>query len=343
MVRYLLVVLLFIFLFSPLDAGAWGLFSMLHSDKFDWLPTECAHRCFPMRLIEGHLTLKNGSSLYVPAKAIIHNGWGELGSTHVVGETMKALPVKLTATWFSFAENKFFSGEFILPYESILERFRTIMSHGHDKMRTSQWIVVGFGPEGAVSVWVSAEQYTVEVGKYKASEVTMDWKAVTQNDQIPRPVYIDSILKDSITPQQLSELKEHGVPSGISDYYSKQYRWELSVTGQINRMLWLKTLNGEEEYCDFANTSNVRPSRGLPKSLVVYWEDHTGFKYGADVRFDEAEVTAAYKKLSAETVDHPMQLKLDISDNPRVIHTSLNDGKYVILLNKTEVKAYSRN
>jgi hypothetical protein len=341
MVRQFLTLLVVVLAFLPVDAGAWGIFSM-GTEKFDWLPTECAHSRYPMRLIRGNLTLKDVHSLYVPAKAIIDNGWGELGSTHVVGETMKALPVKLTATWFSFAENKFFSGEFQLPYDRILHQFRTIISPRTGKIPTAHRIRVGFGPEGAVSIWVSAEGICEEVGNYRATEVALDWKVVTENDQMSPSDYINLILEESLTHQQLRELKEHGVPSGISDYYSKQYTWKLSVAGQINRMLWLKTLNGEEEYYDFVTTSNIRPSRGLPKSLVVYWENNIGFKYGADINFDETEITAAFKKLSAEKSDHPMELKLEISDNPRVIHASLNDGKYVILLNKTEVKAYSR-
>jgi hypothetical protein len=342
MVRYNLILLLIIYLLLPIDAGAWGIFSMGNTEKFDWLPTECAHRRFPMRLIHGDLILKDGSSLYVPAKAIIHNGWGEPGSTHVVGETMKSLPVRLTATWFSFTEDKFFSGEFLLPYDLILQHFQTMISPHTGKISTSHDIRVGFGPEGAISVWVSGDRISVEVSRYKAKEVTVGWEAVTENDQISRRDYIDSILQETLTPPQLKELKDHGVPLGISDHYSKQYRWELLVTGQINRLLYLKTLNGEEEYYDFVSTSNVRPSRGRPKSILVYWDNKMGFKYEADVRFDEAEVTAAYKKLSTEKVDHPLQLQLEISDNPDVIHTSLNDGKYVILLNKTEVKAYSR-
>lgn len=340
MARYLMALLFVVLSFLPLDAGAWGTFSMGNTEKFDWLSTECAHRRYPMTLLHGYLTLKDGHSLYVPAKFIIDNGWGELGSTHIVGETMKALPVKLAATWFSFAENKFFAGEFLLPYDSILEKLRTMISQTGTHP-TSFWIQVGFGPEGAVSIWVSAEGISEEVGTYRAAEVTVDWKAVLDDDQVSRSDFIDQVLHESLTPQQLSELKERGVPRGISDHYSKQYRWNLSVVGQINRMLWLKTLNGEEEYFDFFGT-NIRPSRGLPQSLVVYWEDKIGIKFGADIYFDEAEVTAAYKKLSADKIDHPMQLKLDISDNPRVILTSLNDGKYVILLNKTEVNAYSR-
>jgi hypothetical protein len=342
MVRYITALLIVGCLFVPVNARARGIFSMGNAEKFDWLPSECAHRRYPMTLIRGNLTLKDGSSLYVPAKFLINNGWGESGSTHVVGATMKSLPVKLTATWFSYTENAFFTGEFLLPYDLILEKFRSMISPYTGKAPTFHSIRVGFGPEGAVSVWVSAERMSVEVGKYKAAKVAMDWKTVLDNDQVSRPDFIDLALHESLTPLELRELKEHGVPLGISDYYCKQYKWELSVTGQIKRLLYLKTLNGEEEYYNFVNTANVRPSRGLPKSLLVYWENNFGEKFEADINFDEAEVGAAFKKLSVEKSDHPMQLKLEISDNPRVIHTSLNDGKYVILLNKTEVKVYGR-
>jgi hypothetical protein len=268
MARYLLVLLLVIISFLSLDAGAWGVLSIGNTEKFDWLPSECAHRRFPMTLIDGNLTLKDGHSVYVPAKFLIHNGWGELGSTHVVGETMKALPVKLTVTWFSFAENKFFAGQFLLPYELILEKFRTMINQD-GKHPVSFYIQVGFGPEGAVSVWVSAEGICEEVGNYRAAEVTVDWKAVLDNDQVSKSDFIDEALNESLTPQQLRELRENGVPRGISDHYSKQYRWNLSVTGQINRLLYLKTLNGEEEFYDFATTPNVRSSRGLPSSIVL--------------------------------------------------------------------------
>jgi len=342
MVKHLSFLLLIILVMVPANSEAKGIFTMATSERFDWLPTECAHRRYPMTLISGNLTLKDGSSLYVPAKAVIDNGWGELGSAHIVGKTMKALPVKLTASWFSFTEDKFYFGEFLLPYESILSFFKSIRSNSSDTDIESNWIVVGFGPDGAVSVWASAIGIQVEIGNYKASEVVRDWKSVLDNDQVSRADFIDQVLHISLKPQELRAFKEHGVPPGISDYYSKQYWWKLSVSGQTKRKLWLKTLNGEEEFFDFVKTANVRTSRGLPQSMEILWEDNSGAKYGADVRFDEAEVNAAFKKLSAGKTDHPMQLKMEITDNPYVIHTSLDDGTYVILLNKTAVKPYTR-
>lgn len=341
MARYVSALLLIVLSSLPLDAGARGLFSMESIERFDWLPSECAHRQYPMKLIDGTLVLKDGSSLYVPAKAIIDNGWGELGSTHVVGKKLKPLPVKLTATWFSFAEDKFFAGEFPLPYDSILNKFKKMKSPKTGNPPTYYRIFVGFGPQGAASVWVASDHLVIEVGSYKGAEVTVDWKTVTKSEE-PRSKYINDILQHSLTPQELQELKEHGVPSGISDHYSKQYRWNVSVSGQMKPMLWLETLNGEREYFDFVQFSGSRPSRGLPDNINVLWENNKGNKYGANIWFDEAEVTAAYKKLSGERLDHTMQLQLEISDDPRVIHISLNDGKYVIMLNKTEINSFRR-
>lgn len=342
MVRYLPAFLLFLLVSLPLDAGARG-FSMESEERFDWLPSECAHKQYPMKLIRGNLVLKDGSSLYVPAKAIIHNGWGELGSTHVVGENLKPLPVKLTATWFSYAEDKFFAGQFLLPYDIILDQFRKMISPSTGKSPTSFRIFIGFGPQGAVSVWVATEgRQVAEVGSYRATEVAVDWKAASYDDQTSRSDQIEEILGYCLTPQELRVLKEHGVPPGISDHYSKQYRWNVSVSGQMNPMLWLDTLNGEREYYDFSKIANIRSSRGLPKTMRILWEDIIGKKYGANISFDEPEVTAAYQKLSADKGDHPMQLQLEISDNPGVIHISLSDGKYVIRLKKTQVNAFRR-
>lgn len=309
-------------------------------DKFDWLPSECAHKQYPMRLIQGDLLLKDGSSLYVPASAVIDNGWGELGSTDIVGSPLKSLPVKLRATWFSFAEDKFFTGEFTLPYDLILDLFKKgLLSPVTGKKATYNRIFVGFGPEGALSVWVAGDGVVLEVAKYKGREIILPWTAVT-GATMPRKDYIALVLEDGRTAQELHDLKEHGVPIGVSDRHSTQYLWNVSLPRHKNQVLWLKTLNGEREHFDFATPSATR-SRGLPQKIDYYWENQPGQKYVARMTFDDSEITAAFRKL-AEKNGSPMQLKLEISDEPHIIHTSLSDGKYIIRLNKTEGKVFTR-
>jgi len=67
-------------------------------NKYDWLPSESAHESFPMRIVKGDLILKDGTSIYLPDRRIVYNGWGVVGSTHIVGETLKALPEKIDIT-----------------------------------------------------------------------------------------------------------------------------------------------------------------------------------------------------------------------------------------------------
>lgn len=340
MVNKLLAAFLVVASALPLVSEAEGGWFM---EKFDWLPSESAINKYPMTLVQGDLVLRDGSYLYVPSKDVIHNGWGKIGSTHVVGANEKALPVKLSAKWFSYAENKFFAGEFTLPYDKILELFkRGFVSPRDGKKTTFDYIIFGIGPEGAVSVWVAAEGIVLEVAKYRGTEVDIPWTAVTENEEIPRSQYVREVLEETLKPHELLELKEKGVVPGISDLYSKQYKWDLSVTGQSNHTAWLDTSNGESEYFDFVHPRKTRATRALPQSMNICWEGRVGKKYVADILLNESEILAAFKKLTNGKDDHPMQLHLEITDDPRVIHTSLSDGKYIIKMNKTEVSTFRR-
>lgn len=340
MAKMMLAVFILVSTALPLVSEAQGGWFM---EKFDWLPSESAHNKYPVKLIQGDLVLHDGSYLYVPSKAVIHNGWGKMGSTHVVGAKDKALPVKLSAKWFSYAEDKFFAGEFTLPYETLLNLFKK----GFNSPRTGNKvtfdsIIFGIGPEGAVSVWVAAEGVVLEVARYKGSEVTMPWKAVTPNEEIPKSQYIREVLEETLKPHELKQLKEKGVVAGVSGMYSQQYRWTPVISGQGNQTAWLETWNGESEFLDLSQSYKSRASRALPQSMNIFWESNIGRKYTTDIMFDEPEIRAAYKKLTNGKDHHPMQLQLEITDDPRVILASLSDGKFIIRLNKTEVKTFSR-
>ncbi|MCP3873094.1 MAG: DUF2931 family protein, partial [Desulfobacteraceae bacterium] len=87
--------------------------------KFEWLPTECAPKNYPMKIVRGDFIFKNKNSIYIPDGRFIMDGWGEVGSIDIVGEDFKPLPVRLRILWFSYTEDKFYAGDFDLPYEKI--------------------------------------------------------------------------------------------------------------------------------------------------------------------------------------------------------------------------------
>lgn len=326
----LLQVISFIFYCVLLSSTANGMSIM--EERYDWLPSESAHKQYPMRLIKGDLILKDGSVLYVPARSVIDNGWGEIGSTHVVGSKYKSLPNRLNLTWFSFAEDKFFTGDFELPYRNILDLFRrgTISpSSGH--AITYDRVIIGIGPEGAISVWVDAEGEVVQVATYKGTEITMPWKTVLDNDQISRGKYIEEILKDSLSEEQFRHLKARGVTAGISNFFIKQYRWNLSLSGGYQHKVLVKCLNGEGEFFQ-PHTDNGRTHRALPKGITIRWGDNAGKRHMAKISLDEAEVSAAFNKLSGGNTEHPIKLHLDIGTGPGVVEASVRDSKFIIKL-----------
>ena len=63
--------------------------------KFDWKSSDSAPRNYPMEILAGNLSYPEGGSLYVPDKSTIAHGWGEAGSSHIVGPELKPLPNKL--------------------------------------------------------------------------------------------------------------------------------------------------------------------------------------------------------------------------------------------------------
>jgi len=91
--------------------------------KYEWLPTSNAPELYPTYIHDGHFYLEDGGSVYIPTAFVNCNGWGNDGSTHTQGEDLKALPVKLDITWASYIENKFYTGSWEMPLDTLKKLF----------------------------------------------------------------------------------------------------------------------------------------------------------------------------------------------------------------------------
>jgi hypothetical protein len=311
-------------------------------DRYEWLPTESAYKRFPMSIVKGNLIFNDGASLYIPNRKIINNGWGEIGSIHVVGERLKLLPTQIEISWFSYAEDKFYSGVFDLPFDKINNLFKTGMQSPITGRKTTyENIIVGVAPAGNISIWLMADGDVLLVASFKAKEAKMDWKSITKNDRIPRNTYIDYVLNDSLSKEQVSDLKLHGVPYDKLEAYEKQYSWTPEVIGSKPVHSWLKTYNGEREFVDFIKKNN-RNLRSVPKHIDILWQDQFGKRYTGDITFDENEILLAYQKLSAGQEGHEMKLQIEINEKSYDINVSLKDSKYILQLKKAVVKVFKK-
>jgi hypothetical protein len=309
--------------------------------KYRWYPTESAPKLYPIEIVKGDLIFSDGSSIYIPDHKIVSNGWGETNSTYISGYDIKAIPVQLDISWFSYVENKFFSGSFTLPYDEILSRFeKGIISPVNGDKTTYNRIIVGLAPEGEVSVWLTAEAVTTEVANFKAHEVVLEWSVIIDNDEVSREEYIAIVLEEAIAKSDLDAVKANGAPSGLWETYRQQSLWQPEIVGSSPLAMWIKTFNGEQEYFNFSNSDNSRTHRGAPKKIKINWQHSNKQKFTATIVFDEQEIFDAYSKLTSGSPDHELSLLLEISEQSNTVDVFVKDERFILELESYTIQRY---
>ena len=311
---------------------------------YDWLPSESAPRRFPTFLIKGTLRLADDTISYVPDQRIAFNGWGEVGSTHVVSPLIKPVPKRLDIRWFAFTEDKFYEGSFDLPFESMQKMFDAGLAEGRllPKPQPYDRVIVGMAPGGLVAVWMGASTEKVEVANYIARVVDLPWSSVTPNTTMPRAIYIQRRLTEVMSPEQYEQHLREGVPPGLFTEYHRRYRWNPYASGKGTAIsLRIVGFNGEDSFISARGEAVPHASRSVPTSIDFDWlppGNSRGLR--AVINFDETEVFAAFRKLSPGDSQRPLTLLLEQGCN--TVSVSLRDEGHLLPLEKTHVKLYSR-
>jgi hypothetical protein len=287
--------------------------------KFDWKSSDSAPRNYPMQILAGNLIYPEGGSLYVPDKSSIHHGWGELGSSHIVGPDLKPLPNKLGISFFSYTENQFYGGRFDLPYDKIVQLFNEgYYSPNEGGHVTYSRILVGVAPGGAVAVWLIGLDKTTEVFFGHAAKEEGNWSSIYNNPNktYTREEFVRLEIQDTLkTPEALEALRKNGVPIGLWDSYRTRYRWQPKFTGMEVRAGGVDSVdyfNGEKDYIAYPIKEPDTTTRVVPKQLRFIWAQTkvSGLKF--KLYFDEAEIFAAFKTLGS----HNELLQLDMRMDP---------------------------
>lgn len=295
--------------------------------KFEWLPTECAPELYPTIIASASFIFPDGQRAPIMGTDPIKNGWGEDGTTAVIGDEQKPVPVKLEITWLSYTESKFYSGLFDLPVDKITKLFEKGYTHPYTLKHTSyKGLVVGMAPGGVVVVWIQGINNQVEIGRYQAgpSKITMAQfiavKGYSSDMTHDLPRLVNSIMKDE--PEANANLKAKGLQLGLWDTYREKFNlkpivsFEQSHNAKVNE-LYLHFYNGEQE--DLVAEALQKPDyakRARVKNLRIKWTDDWAGKkqkYLLEIKFDETELFKAYKDVYGDNGDQPADLLIQIN------------------------------
>lgn len=315
--------------------------------KYDWLPTECADERFPMEIVSGDFFFKNSGGIYIPDGKIIDNGWGSIGSSHLVGDNYKPLPNKLAVQWFSYLENKFYSGKFDLPYDKISRLFEEgLTAPANGKHETYHYIIVGLGSKGEIFVWLAGAGLVREAAHFRAKEADVDWKRINDNPKFTREELVSLRLGRRFTSDQISQARKDLGQKNFWQRYKIKYNWNLEIIGNAKPLyMWIKTFNGESEYIDFSNNSfEENRARSLPKHIDLSWHATSGSNYSTEFFFNGDETIKAFHKLSELNPDDRFTLQIEIDSISKHSKVHLMNSKYTIDMEhiKTEVKKYAQ-
>lgn len=325
------------------------------ADEYKWLPTACADYNYPMQITDGKFIFKSKDFVHIPDKKIISNGWGEAGSIYMIGEHLKPIPEKMMISWFSYTENKFYSGVFDLPYEKIKLLFENGFIDPVDgKKATYDMIMVGLAPEGEVSVWLTGG-ITTEVGNFQAGQANINWSEILDNPDVSRENYIQDILEDELGKDKLAYLDKRDIPhspwrtpeeiaklgmrQGLWKAYRQRYSWEPVIAGisKPSRM-WIKSFNGENYYIDFPVNKFKQEALALPRRIKINWVSPSGGKFTASIIFDEQEIFRAFQKLKKYNAKEVLKLQIEIGDKLPTVGAALKNSEFILKLDSGKIK-----
>jgi hypothetical protein len=305
-----------------------------------------------MEVINGTFHFKDGGGAYVPSGSSIYElEWGKYHSTHISGPGLKPIPDKLSITFFSYTENKFYQGEFDLPYDEILSLFQQgYYSTKAQDLTRYDTIVAGVSPGGGVAVWLNGLNRNTQVFYGKAKEVDLDWSLVTVTaDEIPREKFIKDLLEGDIPKEALEKLQKNGVPLDLWDNYQQRYHWQLNLLTENRAPKLVKEIryvNGEVDYFFYPLATDIASqTRAVPKFLYYSWKSPTGKLLDLHFTFDVEELTAIFKQFEAKqpaTAIAPMLLTLQLWEHKdgRRWGVAVQRDDEEVILKKVKLKQY---
>lgn len=307
--------------------------------KYKWLPTSNAPELYPTYIHDGHFYLEDGGSVYIPTSASNENGWGNDGSTHTQGEDLKALPVKMDITWASFKENKFYTGSWDMPIDTLKKLFeKGTIDWRSGRMSNYSDIRVGCAPGGIVMVWVYGNDQQIEIARFQAKETHVAMKElVPGNPTVSQNEYFTVLGK--LKPEFEEAFKKKGIQYGIYDIYRKKYTWRARVeipSHSFERTI-IKMYNGEEEtlFNGVDRQNDFRP-RAIPKFLSFAFKDNKEVITIFQVKdFNEDEIMSLFQQADPnKPIEIILRMNADLS-NRRLI---FRQGEKEIPINKIDVE-----
>jgi len=258
--------------------------------KFEWLAQVGADITAPMEVVHGSFIDSEGESQWIPSGEYLgNNRWGDGGGVWVVGDEKRRIPERINITWFSYTENKFYTGDFELPQKKIYDLFQKdygnfTNDNGTESKNEYHTFLLGIAPQGLITLWISGFA-TTEIGTYQAHETQINWNDFHKGE---KSVLLDLYRKQMPLFVQ-EEIKQHTISSEYYKNRLRRYHYTIGVNNPEFKIYdyWIPFINNEV-YTKASNglifLKDAEASKAIATEMVLYIKDH--FNHYLEVRID---------------------------------------------------------
>ncbi|MRI00651.1 DUF2931 family protein [Kriegella sp. EG-1] len=282
--------------------------------QLNWRPGIDAPKYYPICTFFGSFSTgknEDNNSCSLAISGPENGGWGNSGLEMSTGDFV---PQKLDIGWFSFAENKYFFGQFILPTDKMKTLFKEafIRSNGNKAFYNS--LITNMYPQGGIALWMSIGGVrTVEIAHFQAEETDYDWKKLYPSMLMEKEVFIKEVM-DGIEGGK-AYLTKHGIsPEPFKTIYRTRYEYTITIDDVAHKdtiHIIAKFYNGEmDTMWGGGLTNNFFKTKALPKHLFFRWHKN-GIVYFGEVYFKEQEIFEVFGEMYQTYSDTSYVLRLN--------------------------------
>ncbi|HEX8326838.1 MAG TPA: DUF2931 family protein [Hymenobacter sp.] len=308
---------------------------------------------YPATIYRGNFVLPSGDILPVPSGQLLTGSWGASG-TGMPGGLVPA-PDSLELLWFSYADDKFYEGHFLLPQQ----RMQALLRTGFWDTRTQQHatytqLTVCLLPTGGVALWLSGGN-KVLVGRYQATETSFDFGLFN-----PGTTRTELVLevRAQMPPEAQARVAASTVSAKPWDGYLTKYSWKLAFRHPVQLYDYgvdyfsaertnypdapdPRGADQDLNHTPFRKQLLSAEAKAVPRELYLFVRGQYGRKRQLRIDpFDEAETLRAFQTLHAKYPQEPLTLYVDHDERLTQATVALQAGGEFIPLVKSTVQFF---
>ena len=333
-------------------AGCFGLLTLTtcqhplepyQTERFRLSAAPAAAEGYPMEVEEGRFITSDGGSFPVSG-GFLEGDWGLSHVGYVSGDGKAAAPDSLEVRWFSYPEDKFYEGHFLLPQKRIYDLLKQGYWNTDTKRHeTFHDLTLCLLPRGVVVVWLAGRNQVL-LGRYEGREVLFDFKRFNEAANRPRMI---SQEQAKMPAHVQAEIRTGKITTKQWDAYLKTYPWKVAFSQPLKLYRFsIDYVNAESTLYPptqdvevaHAQTFLAASPRPVPSSIVLFVDAGYGRKRQIQVRaFDEAETLAAFQALHAANPALPLTLYIDTDERVDSARLFLKNERQQVELRKSPV------